>query len=170
MNADRKIEYDKTGKSGKLKYKTTGDDCYRYQLLDCMNCDGEIRRCSDNKLLAEVKGNCLTVYPGFSWDGVTNFPDFKFAMEASLVHDALYQIIRKYCATRKPPLIECADPHFYCMVKKSCSPHTWQASGMYEAIRAYQTAGPSWKSWKGKLKGAFRGLLGAFKKQKFACK
>lgn len=31
---------------------------------------------------------------GYAWDGATGAPDFKWSMQASLVHDALYQLIR----------------------------------------------------------------------------
>lgn len=37
----------------------------------------------------------LTVRKHYAWDGVTGFPDLNVLMRASLVHDALYQLIRE---------------------------------------------------------------------------
>lgn len=153
--------YVKIGMSGKYKYKATLEKSYT--LLPGMNCQGKIRSRSGNCLLAEVSNNTLTVYQGFTWDGLTRFPDLKCAMEASLVHDALYQIVKKHCANRESKLIECADQHyFYCMVKTNGFPCSWLASSMYEAIRAYQRTESLWK-------GFLYGLLGISTKQKFTC-
>lgn len=37
----------------------------------------------------------LYIYKGYAWDGVTHGIDFKFAMIASLVHDALFQLMQE---------------------------------------------------------------------------
>ncbi len=37
----------------------------------------------------------LVVREGYAWDGASRVPDFKFFMESSLVHDALYQLMRE---------------------------------------------------------------------------
>lgn len=35
----------------------------------------------------------LTLYSGYAWDGMSYAPDWREALRASLVHDALYQLI-----------------------------------------------------------------------------
>ncbi len=158
MKSNR-IHYVKTKKP---KYTVTHKACY--ELPDCIDCGGEIYRFESGKkeLLAKVDNGWLTVHPGFSWDGLTWFRDIECAMEASLAHDALYQIIRQQHSAPCPSesrLIECADRFFYCMVKGRCS---WLAPKMYGAIRAYQSSG-SWKKWKGFWGGVFA------RKPQFSC-
>ena len=41
-----------------------------------------------------TKGGTLTVKKGYAWDGPTGLADTKEHMRASLVHDALYQLMR----------------------------------------------------------------------------
>jgi hypothetical protein len=36
----------------------------------------------------------LVIKRGYAWDGATGAPDFKVVMRGSLVHDALYQLMR----------------------------------------------------------------------------
>lgn len=42
----------------------------------------------------EVCGNKITIKKGYCWDGATGAVDTKAFMRGSLVHDALYQLIR----------------------------------------------------------------------------
>jgi hypothetical protein len=42
----------------------------------------------------DSSGN-LTIHKHYCWDGATWFPDFDCVMEASLVHDAIYQLGRE---------------------------------------------------------------------------
>ena len=44
-------------------------------------------------LTFEANGN-LIIRKGYAWDGASGVPDFDSFMRASLVHDALYQLIR----------------------------------------------------------------------------
>lgn len=37
---------------------------------------------------------CLTIMNGYAWDGATWAPDLRSVVRASLVHDALYQLMR----------------------------------------------------------------------------
>ena len=157
------MRYDKIKK--KPKYTVTHKGCY--PMPDCITCTGVICRSNNpKKILAELKKGCLTIYPGFSWDGLTRFLDIECAMEASLVHDALYQIIRQSHGGPCPAgaqLIECADRHFYCMVRASASRTcSWLAPKMYGAIRAYQSS-RNWKKWKGFWGGVFA------RKPQFSC-
>lgn len=44
-------------------------------------------------ILLDKLGN-LVILKGYAWDGPTGIPDVKELMEPSLIHDALYQLIR----------------------------------------------------------------------------
>lgn len=39
----------------------------------------------------------LTIKAGYAWDGITGIPDLKSMLLPSLVHDALYQLMREGC-------------------------------------------------------------------------
>ena len=124
--------YRKTGQSGDRKYivlKTR-----KLQLLQCMHkAAGNINRKRDNKLLAEVSNGSIIVHPDFSWNGADWYPDIDCVMEASLVHDALYQLIHK--KQIRQSLRKCADQQLYCLVRKNnCPKH---ASVMYNALRGH---------------------------------
>lgn len=41
----------------------------------------------------DMKGN-LTIAQAYAWDGASRVPDTKHNMRASLIHDALYQLMR----------------------------------------------------------------------------
>ena len=45
------------------------------------------------KSKAPQKG-AITIQKGYAWDGATKSPDLRTVMRASLVHDALYQVLR----------------------------------------------------------------------------
>ncbi|MDE0028552.1 MAG: hypothetical protein OXU42_03995 [Deltaproteobacteria bacterium] len=159
------MKYTRTGKTGNEKYRVTEKG--RYVLLGCMNSVDQtfmVKR-NNGKVLAKMHKGHLTVYPDYAWDGVTYGPDVPCAMEASLVHDALYQIIREKMRLPKESearLMECADRHLYCWVKDNCS--SWLASTMYNAVRGYQTAGFIGGAL-GLIWGAIRGIF----MQEFAC-
>lgn len=42
-------------------------------------------------VFVEGKHDTLTIHKGYAWDGCTGVPSYKWNLEASLVHDALYQ-------------------------------------------------------------------------------
>jgi len=44
-----------------------------------------------NRLLASVIGNTLTIYKGYAFDGMTNWPDDSANLPCALLHDFLYQ-------------------------------------------------------------------------------
>ena len=50
---------------------------------------------SGNPLITMAAGGFLTINADYAWDGATGIPDSRRNMFASLVHDALYQIMRE---------------------------------------------------------------------------
>jgi hypothetical protein len=48
---------------------------------------------TDSFLNLDAQGN-LTIYKGYAWDGASGIPDTRWNITASLVHDALYQLLR----------------------------------------------------------------------------
>ena len=76
----------------KIIYK----DGYKYQLKERYVGYISIKPRShiDNGWISLSPEGCLLVKIGYAWDGATYFPDLKSIMRASLIHDALYQLIR----------------------------------------------------------------------------
>lgn len=46
----------------------------------------------DGQLLIKAWGNVLEIKKGYAWDGCTGVPSYDWNIEASLVHDVLYQV------------------------------------------------------------------------------
>ncbi len=70
---------------------------YKYTLVENYNYKTTI--IPENKIVTEyleldVDGS-LIIKAGYAWDGATKFPDLKTIMRGSLVHDALYQLMRE---------------------------------------------------------------------------
>ncbi len=40
-------------------------------------------------------GGRLSIHAGYSWDGASWFPDFRWILRGSCVHDSLYQLLRE---------------------------------------------------------------------------
>jgi hypothetical protein len=72
-------------------------DGYRYQLVESYQMEIPVHPEEDiitEWLLLNRKG-FLSIMRGYAWDGPSGpMPDFSNAMRGSLVHDALYQLIR----------------------------------------------------------------------------
>jgi hypothetical protein len=141
-----------------MKYRRTTDWKYELQkecsfpLLPCMKESGTIEG------YVKVKDGCITIQKGYRWNGADWFPDLECTQEATLVHDALYQLMS--AGKIDPRHRKCADRQLYCMVKAGCS--RWLASTMYNAVRAYQVAGGSIRlpaGVAGGLWGASKGLV-----------
>ena len=148
-----------------MKHEDTGDpnwpyrvlETYSRQLLRCMNdATGEVRG-ENGEMYVELGNGRITIHEGYRWDGLDWSPDFQCAMEASLVHDALYQWIEK-CETRER-FRKCADQQFYCITKNSCGSRL--SSAMYNAIRGYQ------KGWL--VGGALGAVWGLFSRPRVSC-
>jgi len=68
-------------------YCTTSIAAYQFQGVKLPRGDIYHR----NRLLASVVGNTLTIYKGYAFDGMTNFPDDAANLPCALLHDFLYQ-------------------------------------------------------------------------------
>jgi len=139
------------------KYQITED--YSRKLLSCM-CDatGEILgKDLDGKetKYVNVSNGRITICEGYTWNGANWFPDIECTQEATLVHDALYQMIRENETAENWRL--CADRLLYCVVTER-SQQRWLASMMYSAIRGHQQV-PILGGILGGLFGLFGGLF-----------
>ena len=148
-----------------MKYKCAHDakwpyrlvEAYSRPLLTCLN-DAKGKVCGENcKAYVELYNGRITIHKNYGWNGLDWSPDFACAMEASLVHDALYQWIDK-CETRER-FRRCADQQFYCITKNSCGHQL--SSVMYNAIRGYQNA------WL--VGGALGAIWGLFSRPRVSC-
>lgn len=136
----------KYGSTSNWKYVLMED--YSRDLLSCMHyANGKIIGL-DRKTYVDLANGRINIYRGYRWNGADWFPDFEEVMEASLVHDALCQLIRDREIAKGWRL--CADRGLYCMVKER-GPR-WMASMMYHALRGDQ----SFRY----LGGAFGGIVG----------
>ena len=129
------------------KYKVTKD--YSRQLLQCMNGACGTIRCN-NTVYVQLKKGKIIIYSGYTWNGANWSPDFKCTQEATLVHDALYQLLEEQQI--EEDYRKCADQQLYCMLKDSSSPRF--ASIAYNAVRGYWKCG-----FVGGLLGAIKGLV-----------
>lgn len=77
----------------------------------------------DGQLLIQGLGKTLKIKKGYSWDGCTGVPSYPWNLEASLVHDVLYQV-------KKNPNGEL------------CKATWWQVDNLFKAMM--QNAGASW--------------------------
>lgn len=68
-------------------YCTTGMASYRFQGISLPNCDIY----HGKKMLGSVLHNILTIYRGYAFDGMTNWPDSAANLPCALLHDFLYQ-------------------------------------------------------------------------------
>lgn len=69
---------------------------YKYQLADGFYIRTAIRPPADiiTPFICLSRNGGLYLSAGYAWDGATCFPDVKSIMRGSLVHDALYQLMR----------------------------------------------------------------------------
>ena len=79
-----------------------------------------------NPWVSLSENGVMTFRPGYSWDGATLFPDFKWIRFPSLVHDGFYQLMREKALTQKSRNLsdkglrdDCKDnggPSFLCVI------------------------------------------------------
>lgn len=77
-----------------MKYRSG----YKYQLADDERCQVSIRSLQeiDTEFISLTRTGLLTVKRGYAWDGPSGPTiDTKSSMRGSLIHDALYQLIRE---------------------------------------------------------------------------
>lgn len=74
-----------------IKYKKG----YKYQLYETYSIKTGIKGyfIQTDFLLLDRDGN-LVIRKGYAWDGASGIPDTQHNMRASLIHDALYQLMR----------------------------------------------------------------------------
>ena len=69
---------------------------YKHQLVLDYECSTSML--VDKAVITEyvtlTTNGSLFIKAGYAWDGATGFPDFKSVLRGSLIHDALYQLIR----------------------------------------------------------------------------
>lgn len=70
---------------------------YKYTLADSFPYETgiEVEFPSNTRYLEIDSAGHLLIKAGYAWDGATGFPDIKTIMKGSLVHDALYQLLRE---------------------------------------------------------------------------
>ncbi len=118
-----------------IKYNKT----YKYKLSDAEYFDLS-SYITDSKLV-HVGGWCaldegmLIIYKGYAWDGASgpaiDTPDF---MLGSLVHDAMYQLMREGILDQR--LRKVADQVLYDICKDAGMPW-WRAQYVYWAVRMF---------------------------------
>jgi len=76
-----------------IKYKSG----YKYQLAKSVLCKTNLRitETVKNSYITLTKNGIIMIKHGYAWDGATLAFDTKTFMRGSLVHDALYQLIRE---------------------------------------------------------------------------
>jgi hypothetical protein len=85
-----------------------------------------------NKWIYLTEEGKMTISDGYAWDGASGAIDTKSIMRASLVHDALYQMIREGL----PIVRKEADKEFYRIMRKD---GMWwiRAQYIYWAVRLF---------------------------------
>lgn len=76
-----------------------------------------------DKLLIKGEGNILIIYKGYAWDGCTGVPSYDWNLEASLVHDVLYQVKK-------------------CPNGEACKANWWQVDRLF--LSMMKNLGASW--------------------------
>lgn len=108
---------------------------YYYDVGTCFGgsclCSQDTR--NDGTPYAKLAHGRLTVSKGYTWNGADWFPDRRWVMRASLVHDALIQVIASEKDRHKLRL--CADREFYCIVSRDKG-KSW-AARLYSALRGH---------------------------------
>ncbi|MHB9070468.1 MAG: hypothetical protein ACYC54_08860 [Sedimentisphaerales bacterium] len=76
---------------------------YNYELAETISIQTGILGCNVEipKFVRLTPDGILTVFAGYAWDGASGIPDSKITRTASLIHDALYQLIREGLLSRE---------------------------------------------------------------------
>lgn len=88
----------------------------------------------NGEFLSIDKKGLLTIKKGYAWDGATGWPDSKNVMRGSLIHDALYQLMREEVLPQS--YRKKAD---LAMIKVCKEDGMWSitAAGIYGALRSF---------------------------------
>lgn len=124
----------------KIKYRSVKG--YKYILAETHQTQTDIRpktaviEPKEGKTFIRLDENgILTVYEGYAWDGPSG-PTFdtKNFMRGSLIHDAIYQLIRQDRISEN--YRKYADMHLYtCCIEDGMS--EFRASYVYQAVRMF---------------------------------
>lgn len=76
-----------TDKDKRWLYCTTGMASFIFKGIHIRNCDIY----HGKRLLGSILHNVLTIYKGYAFDGMTNWPDSAANLPCALLHDFLYQ-------------------------------------------------------------------------------
>lgn len=118
--------------SGPIKYKAG----YKYQLVECYSAQTPVRwrDVIDTDYIRLMPDGWLLIRKGYAWDGATFFPDFDWIVRGSLIHDALYQLIRE----RRLPVEtkEVAD-YFLAECCKEDQAWNWQAGIVEVGVKRF---------------------------------
>ena len=68
---------------------------YKYQLVGTRRFKIDIKADINTAFIELDNRGCLVIKNGYAWDGASIIPDRLTNMRASLVHDALYQLMRE---------------------------------------------------------------------------
>lgn len=79
-------------------YRRVSDSGEKYELLKKVLRNTEIkpRKTIEYDFITLEKNGTITIKKGYRWDGPSCFPDIQEMMKASVVHDAFYDLHRKY--------------------------------------------------------------------------
>ena len=125
-----------------IKYKGG----YKYQLAKDAVFQTNITGFSVNiDYITLLPNGLLFLKKGYAWDGATLFPDIKSIMRGSLVHDALYQLMREGLLPQSARIL--VDKEFIGICKQDgmMSPVRWT---VYQAVRKFAASAASIKNAK----------------------
>lgn len=110
-------------------------DGYKYRLDVPYNLQTDIKILIASEYVVLFESGMLNIRRGYCWDGASGPTiDTEDSMRASLIHDALYQLIRDYGLPRKYKGY--ADRLFYKLCLADGMPK-WRAWLWYQAVRLF---------------------------------
>lgn len=111
-------------------------DGYRFQLAEPYTVATPVREaCAGNRFVMLTSDGRLVIAAGYAWDGASGpVPQDSTIMRGSLVHDALYQLMRECGLSAKWRTT--ADVLLRSMCIEDGMPG-WQAWLVYQAVRAF---------------------------------
>ena len=118
--------------SKRIRYKSG----YKHVLVSACALQTDIRP-PDNIVTGFISlwtDGALFIRAGYAWDGASGYPDKKTIMRGSLVHDALYQLIRNKHLDMSKRLD--ADKLLRTMCRDDGMP-AWEAWCVYKAVRNF---------------------------------
>ncbi len=118
-----------------MKYKKTRR--YKYQTVEeytCHNTKVYRHTATVDGYITLSESGTLTIAAGYNWDGATGAIDTRNSMAASLVHDALYQLLRE---KKLPAGYRLAADRLLCDVAIASGMSRTRARTWYYAVRLF---------------------------------